>query len=227
MDNSKVLISENKDLFRSMTIELSKFVEALNDVVEKYLALELGEVNAEVAVLILSPSKGKTIETRYWAALNEQLDKSGVVNKILRDTVLKGSQDPINEFYAAFRHAHSLPNNFPDIREYIVFDGSEFGLRQGYGEILLEKYCREYLTDKSETAFLETVRNLVKAISQYRAELKKVEAGFYLTRSLRPLEIPLQMDKKENWIVDVEGAINYYRNAKRNMNASSSTKRIF
>lgn len=226
MDKSKILISENRELFNSMAYELSKFAKALNEVIEKYSALELGVVTPEVAELLLSPAHSKTIENQYWDALKKQLDKSGVVNRILRDTALNGSREPIEEFKAAYRKAHSLPNNFPNNRKYIVFDGCNFELRPGYAEVLLEQYCREYLTDKAEIAWLETVKNLVKAIAQYRAEAKKVEAGHYLWRSLQPLEATLKVNEKDEWVVDVETAINYYRFAKRNMNASPSTKRV-
>lgn len=226
MANSRVLISENTEVFKTIDTELTKYLGALNEVVETYSALELGDVTAEVAELILSPTGGKTIETQYWTALNEQLDKSGVVNKILRDTALNGSKEPIEQFKASHRKAHSISLTYPDTAKHIVFDESSFELLSGYDENVREEYCREYLTDKAEMAFLQAVQNLHKAIAEYRVELKKVDANFFISRSLAQLDSVLKPTPNGDWVADPSRAVYFHRFAKRNQNAGPSTKRI-
>ncbi|WP_353721926.1 hypothetical protein [Dyadobacter sp. 676] len=224
MDKSKVLIYENKDLAKTINNELDNYVDALNEVVEKYPALELGGITEEVTELILSPLGGKTIETQYWNTLKAQLDKSGVTNKILRDTVLSGSKEPIEEFKAAHRKAQTLPLTYRDTLKYIVFDGSNFGLIKGYKEEVLERYAREYLTDKGEIMFFQAAKNLEKALSAFREELKKVEANYRISRTLGCLDSILKPTPNGDWVADPERAIYFRRYAVRNQSAAPSMK---
>mgnify|MGYP006054058497 CR=1 FL=1 len=93
----RILLHENKDLLFEICKDLKQYLPQLEQVKKTYENLQLGNFNDDILKQIVRSGTGQ-IEKQFNESLNDQVEKAGISNIILRDNILKGSENLIFEF---------------------------------------------------------------------------------------------------------------------------------
>ncbi|MDQ6482338.1 hypothetical protein [Dyadobacter sp. LHD-138] len=217
MSKQKILIIEDRSVLNVINIDLYGYIRHLNTVKSKYEDLELGAFTAEIFDKVVKSDQAKIEITRdYWDAQKQQLKASGITNAVLVETVLAGSNGPIDAFAASLRQLYKSRMTYPESVEYIRFDDDRFGIQKDYEHLAIEKYCREWTKSDEEVEFIEALEGIHKAYETYLVAAGKVNATYHISRSFGTLDA-LFDSSDGKWQVSPLRAINYHREACRNM----------
>lgn len=168
----RILIKEDLYLFKQIATDLKQFMPVLNEIKASFEALEIGAFTNEIfkETVLLGPKKYMEI---YIQNLNNQLDKIGITNSIIRQNAIKDHEKVIERFKKAVDDAKRF---YPEIYsanrpkltlKFISFQGGLFIISKEDKEMILETFCRIYLDDDQEIEILETANELQKNFNKY------------------------------------------------------------
>lgn len=178
------LVFEDKELLSQILGDLKFFRPSLEALKAAYEGLEIGAFTDEILDELVLEGTAKIFE-RHTKGLNDQLDKTGVVNGKLREIVLQGTEGPRAKVVEALTDLKAITPKPPESKfkeartkvlplQLISFDGERFFVNESDEEWLMEAYCRDYLeteTTQSLYARLEIMRD---ALNDFRTLMTKV-----------------------------------------------------
>lgn len=86
----RILIHENKNLLSEISTDLKQYLPLLQQVKKSYENLQLGNFSNDILKEIIKPGTGQ-IEKSFNESLNDQIEKAGISNTIVKSNLLKGS----------------------------------------------------------------------------------------------------------------------------------------
>lgn len=191
MKNEKrILIKEDRGLLNDIVQDLHRFKPTLSALTGAFEDLYMGVDFSDKIFKDLISNGLSNISISYKANLEKELDKTGVLNPILRKTVLSASEPVFNKFETAYTNLvnYTQPNNTISritlTLENISFTDGKFVVTEAEQEILLENHCRVYLETEKEKAFYATITTLKDAFNGYFKAFQEYELdhkvqGFY------------------------------------------------
>lgn len=178
----RVLIHENKDLLIQISRDLKQYLPLLEQVKKSYENLKLGDFSQDILNEIVK-SGTRQIQNRFDESLEDQIDKSGIENSILRDNILKGSEKLFVEFsenckeLKRFKPETFSRNNYLKLN-VISFENGTFYLTDENKEQILENECRIYLENEKEKELFENLQNFIEAFNKVSENLKELDFKF-------------------------------------------------
>lgn len=176
----RILLFENERLLLEITKDLKQYLPHLEQVKKSYENLQLGNFSNEILKEIVNSGTGH-IEKIYNESLNDQIEKSGVSNMIVKENMLKGSEVLFFEFLEKTRllkkfrpETHSRQNYLK--LNVISFKNGGFILTDENKEQITENECRIYLENEKEVELHENLKNLIDAYKKVNDNLN--ELGF-------------------------------------------------
>lgn len=168
----RILIKEDIHLFRQIATDLKQFMPVLNEIKASFEGLEIGAFTNEIfkETVLLGPKKYIEI---YVKNLNNQLDKIGITNSIIRQNAIKDHEKVIERFKKAVDDAKRF---YPEIYsanrpkltiKFISYEKGLFVISEEDKEMILETFCRIYLDDDQEIEILETTKVLQENFNKY------------------------------------------------------------
>lgn len=221
----KILINEDHGLLSTICSELYAHKRELRKIKAAYEALELGPFTSDTLKLVLTRKAEDIVETQYWAAQETQLSTAGITNKVIRNNILNDCKGLIEAFVESVRELGRLRLTYNEPLKYIQFKNGDFELVPDYEEKILEKHCREWLTDPAEAEFIEAVRGIHTAYQNYVKVAKKVDATHRISQSFSLLD-KLFDSRDGKWHFSPSKAAYYHRFAKMNMTVDPSIKHL-
>ena len=173
------LIKEESDLLIEIAKDLKQFIPVLNQLKSSYEALEIGTFTNEVFKHLILVGPTKFIDC-YVKQLNDQLDKMGITNSIIRQNSIKNHDEVIENIKKAILEAKKFkPEIYSASRpkltmKFISFQDG-FMISKIDKEGILETHCRTYLENDDEIKIMESVENLNNMFNKYLEILE--EAG--------------------------------------------------
>ncbi len=180
------LIFEDKELFGQILNDLEGFRPYLNKMQTAFEKLEIGEFSAQVMETI--KTKGiNPIEIDFNEALAQQLDKSGITSKAIRENLLDNSKQLFLKFKQAVNDARAY---VPKVYGFKPRPTLDFGMI-AYGnntqtfyvddkaeETILENHCRVYLETEAERTLYDALNGLLEAQKNVRTLLDRAQFSF-------------------------------------------------
>lgn len=172
----RILIKENKGLFTEIAKDLKQFIPLLNELKSSYEALEIGPFTNDYykELILLGPEK---YVQKYIKSLNDQLDKMGVKNSIMRKNAIKDHESVIEKFRSSVLNAKRFnPETYSATRpkltlKFISYEDG-FCISKVDKEMILETYCRIYLDNEEEIKIMDSIKALQLGFNQYLEILK-------------------------------------------------------
>jgi hypothetical protein len=173
------LVFEDKELLSKILGDLRFFTPSLDALKTAYEGLEIGEFTNEIFKELVNEGTS-TVFARHSKSLNDQLDKTGVVNTKLREIVLQGTDGPKVTLRDALTELRSVTPKIPEspvfrtrtellTLSFISFDGNSFIVSDEDKERLTETYCRDYLNDDRTQLLYAELEVMRDALSKFRA----------------------------------------------------------
>lgn len=171
----RILIHQNNLLLKEIVGDLRVYLAPLNKLKEAYEALEMGNFSQKVFEDLISKGTNEIIAA-YSKSLNDQLDKTGVVNTKLRGIVLQGSDEPIANLKTAL---NDLKEVNPQPRasygtsprtQLLQLSDIEFedgGFQVTNEESLVERHCRIYVEDEQSKMVYSHLITLQEHLQAY------------------------------------------------------------
>ncbi len=178
---NRILIKEDRNLLNEIVNDLRGYKPTLTALYNGYNGLQLGSFNNEIFKKITKQGLSH-LYTKYQANLEAECDKTGVINPILRKTVMSASEPEFEKFrkvYSDLMDYSPTPSRFnprPMLElENISFNGENFEVSAVDQEIILERNCRIYLQTEAEKSFHSNLSNLQDAFNNYLKDFEKYE----------------------------------------------------
>lgn len=189
--NERKLIFQNDKLFSTILNDRYQYQKNFEAVAKAFLELGIGPITEEVYGQIVT-DKARDIYAPYYEQLNKELDRTGVTNKVLRNTVLQGAEEPLREYHQAvdaFLSTDVTKDNYgrsKDREKYAFLEISDLTFLDGElivsddtKEDLLDKYCRVYVTTDEEYQLYNTLLLAKTAIQNFRS--MAISLGFKMS----------------------------------------------
>lgn len=178
----RILIHENKDLMFEICKDLKQYLPQLEQVKKTYENLQLGNFNDDILKQIVRSGTGQ-IEKQFNESLNDQVEKAGISNIILKDNILKGSENLIFEFLEKIRELKRFKPETFSRKNYlklnvISFQNGTFYLSDENKEQILENECRIYIENEKEQEFFDNLKNFIEAYNKVNENLNELEFKF-------------------------------------------------
>lgn len=182
------LLHQDDALLEKILTDKSKFIPLLNSVKEAYENLEIGDFTEEIWNEIKANGATK-ISERYHKALDDDMSRTGVKNKVLRAVVLNGTNEVIDALKIAIDTIYSFePKLYSDrtikltYRDISFVDG-QFEVTEKDKESILENYCRCYLNPGVATEFYDLMVVAQLAYKELAKFDEKLGLGLTVGRS--------------------------------------------
>lgn len=178
----RVLLHENTNLLVEICKDLNQYLPHLEQVKKTYENLQLGNFNDDILKEIVNSGTGQ-IEKLFNESLNDQIEKAGISNTIVRDNLLKGSENLIFEFLEKcktlkkFRPDTFSRNNYLKLN-VISFENGKFTLTDINKNQILENECRIYIENEKEKELFDNLKNFVEAYDKLNENLNELEFKF-------------------------------------------------
>lgn len=176
------LLNENRDLLLEITSDLKQYLPHLEQVKKTYENLQLGNFSDAILKEIVKSGTGQ-IEKLFNESLNDQIGKAGISNIILKDNILKGSENLIFEFIEKFRELKRFKPETFSRKNYlklnvISFENKIFYLSEENKEQILENECRIYIENEKEKELYDNLKNFIEAYNKVSNNLKELDFKF-------------------------------------------------
>ena len=89
---TRILIQENKNLLFEISSDLKQYLPHLDQVKKSYENLQLGNFSNEILKEIIKSGTAQ-IEKSFTESLNDQIEKAGISNTILKSNILKDAEE--------------------------------------------------------------------------------------------------------------------------------------
>ena len=171
----RILIHQNNSLLKEIVGDLRVYLAPLNKLKEAYEALEMGNFSQKVFDDLISKGTNEIIAA-YSKSLNDQLDKTGVVNTKLRGIVLQGSDEPIANLKKALNDLKEVnpqprasygTNPRTQLLQLRDIEHKEGRFQVSDEESLLEKHCRIYVEDEQSKMVYSHLMTLQEHLQAY------------------------------------------------------------
>lgn len=179
------LIHENLDILEKITKQSSQFVPCLEDLKAKYEALQISKFTDEVFKELLRDGTLK-VGVRYHEYLNNEMDKTGVTSTLIRDNMIKESNEQLKSLKSSLQTLKSFrPHlpwsviNIPELPIELITYGNRserFYIADEEGEIIAEKYCRTYLENQMEKDGYEAICKLAEGYAEFLEVTKDIRS---------------------------------------------------
>ncbi len=178
----RILLHENKDLLFEICKDLKQYLPQLEQVKKTYENLQLGNFNDDILKQIVRSGTGQ-IEKQFNESLNDQVEKAGISNIILRDNILKGSENLIFEFLEKIRELKRFKPETYSRKNYlklnvISFQNGTFYLSDENKTQILENECRIYIENEKEKELFDNLQNFIEAYNKVTGNLKELDFKF-------------------------------------------------
>lgn len=178
----RVLLHENTNLLVEICKDLNQYLPHLEQVKKTYENLQLGNFNDDILKQIVRSGTGQ-IEKQFNESLNDQVEKAGISNIILKDNILKGSENLIFEFLEKIRELKRFKPETFSRKNYlklnvISFQNGTFYLSDENKEQILENECRIYIENEKEKEFFDNLKNFIEAYNKVNDNLDELEFKF-------------------------------------------------
>jgi hypothetical protein len=168
--------------------DLSDRVPTISRLRHAYEALGVGEFTDDAWKDLRDNGTAQAIDL-YNEALQADLKATGVRNPVLKQVVLQGMDQVINDLTTSlkevrqFRSIRHRDENIWLTPEFIsIVDGGEIVVTEEDQERLKEAHCRTYLENEAEIQFygiLERAVEVYKDLAQFNVDMKRIwPAGF-------------------------------------------------
>ena len=179
---TRILIQENKNLLFEISSDLKQYLPHLDQVKKSYENLQLGNFSNEILKEIIKSGTAQ-IEKSFTESLNDQIEKAGISNTILKSNILKDSEQLYFSFLENTRELKRFKpetysrRNFLKLNVISYLDGS-FTLTDENKEQILENECRTYLENEQEVELYENLKKFIEAFDTVNENLKVLEYRF-------------------------------------------------
>lgn len=182
------LVFEDQELLSEILRDLRFFKPSLEKLKTAYESLEIGQFTDEILDELVLEGTGKIFE-RHTKSLNDQLDKTGVVNTKLREFVLQGTDGPKAALREALTELRSIKPEPPTSitasartkvlpLELISFDGERFFISDSDKDWLTEAYCRDYLESEATQDLYARLEIMRDALNDFRRILSTLDLRY-------------------------------------------------
>lgn len=217
----RILLHENKDLLFEICKDLKQYLPQLEQVKKTYENLQLGNFSDDILKEIVKSGTG-LIEKKFNESLNVQIEKAGISNTILRDNILKGSENLIFEFLEKIRELKRFkPETFSRKNHLklnvISFENGTFYLSNENKEQILENECRIYIENEKEKELFDNLQNFIEAYIKVSENLNELQFRFSYNqgKGVKAIE-NVFLELKENSFDIVPDAIKFAVNYNEN-----------
>ena len=179
---TRILIQENKNLLFEISSDLKQYLPHLDQVKKSYENLQLGNFSNEILKEIIKSGTAQ-IEKSFVESLNDQIEKAGISNTILKSNILKDSEQLYFSFLENTRELKRFKpetysrRNFLKLNVISYLDGS-FTLTDENKEQILENECRTYLENEKDFELYENLKKFIEAFNTVNENLKELEYRF-------------------------------------------------
>lgn len=179
---TRILIQENKNLLFEISSDLKQYLPHLDKVKKSYENLQLGNFSNEILKEIIKSGTAK-IEKLFNESLNDQIEKAGISNTIVKSNLLKGSEQLYFSFLENTRELKRFKpetysrRNFLKLNVISYLNGS-FTLTDENKEQILENECRTYLENEKDFELYENLKKFIEAFNTVNENLKELEYRF-------------------------------------------------
>ena len=178
----RILIHEDKNLLSEISTDLRQYLPLLQQVKKSYEKLQLGDFNDDIFKEIIKSGTAK-IEKLFNESLNDQIEKAGISNTIVKSNLLKGSEQLYFSFLENTRELKRFKpetysrRNFLKLNVISYLNGS-FTLTDENKEQILENECRTYLENEKDFELYENLKKFIEAFNTVNENLKELEYRF-------------------------------------------------
>ena len=179
---TRILIQENKNLLFEISSDLKQYLPHLDQVKKSYENLQLGNFSNEILKEIIKSGTAQ-IEKSFTESLNDQIEKAGISNTILKSNILKDSEQLYFSFLENTRELKRFKpetysrRNFLKLNVISYLNGS-FTLTDENKEQILENECRTYLENEKDFELYENLKKFIEAFNTVNENLKELEYRF-------------------------------------------------
>lgn len=220
----RILIHENKNLLVEICKDLNQYLPHLEEVKKTYEKLQLGNFNDDILKQIVRSGTGQ-IEKLFNESLNDQVEKAGISNTILKSNILKDSEQLYFSFLEKTRELKRFKPETYSRKNYlklnvISFQNGTFYLSDENKEQILENECRIYIENEKEKEFFDNLKNFIEAYNKVNDNLDELEFRFSYNQGTGVTAIAntfLWLDDKQYSIRPdtLKFAVNYKENSLR------------
>lgn len=178
----RILIHENKNLLIEICKDLNQYLPHLEQVKKTYEKLQLGNFNDDILKQIVRSGTGP-IEKLFNESLNDQVEKAGISNTILKSNILKDSEQLYFSFLEKTRELKRFKPETFSRKNYlqlnvISFQNGIFYLSDENKEQIIENECRIYIENEKEKELFDNLQNFIEAYNKVSDNLKELEFKF-------------------------------------------------
>jgi len=205
MNYERKLIFQDEALAGKILSDLNQYLPLLNAVKAGYEGLHLGPFDNQIFRELIHQGTDRIAQV-YNDTLQDQLNKSGISNPILRKTALSGTMVPWNQLTEALtdlRH-FSPKQSSTEYRitlsiEAIIFENGTFTVSAESKEQIIEDFCRIYITSEKEQEFYDAFKAIADARNKLweLVERHGLRTEIPLHHSHRPLDRFFKTDEKD------------------------------
>jgi hypothetical protein len=215
MQKERILLDQNDSLLNDICSDLKHFKPLLNNLKTIYESLELGAFTHQIYEEIVH-SGAEGICKIFKASIESDIEKMGVSKSIIKDNIISGSDDLLNQFTTYVTELKRFrPDTFSRQKKlslkHISFNEKGFVITPDDKENILESQCRIYLETDEEHTIYEDLTKFITAfevvekyitnngisMNQMASKMSYIET-YFLNRNGEKLEIKPDMIK---WIV--------------------------
>lgn len=186
---TRVLVSEDKDLLNQILKDLKQFLPHLNELKKDFENLEIGEFNEEVFNTL--KQKGTLFfEDKFTLKLNKELDKIGAQSMFLRNNMSSNSSVLIEKFKNSYKKVKNfVPETYAGVKrqtlrlEFISYKFTFF-IDEPEQDYILENYCRQYLETETELKALKVIEDLKNAANELLRDVIEPSKMLYFNKML-------------------------------------------
>ena len=178
----RVLLQEDKNLLIEICKDLHQYLPHLEQVKNTYEKLQLGNFSDEILKEIVKSGTGQ-IEKLFNESLNDQIEKAGISNTILKSNILKDSEKLYFSFLEKTRELKKFKPETFSRKKYlklntISFQNGTFFLSEENKEQILENECRVYIENEKEKELFDNLQNFIEAYHKVSSNLKELDFKF-------------------------------------------------
>lgn len=179
---TKQLLHENSDLLNEISFDLKQYLPLLEQVKITYENLQLEKFSDEILKEIVNTGTGQ-IEKLFNDSLNNQIEKSGISNTILKNNILKDSEQLYFSFLDKTRELKKFKPETYSRKNYlklkfISYVNGSFILTNENKEQILESECRVYLENEKDLKLYENLKKFIESYNELSDNLKELEFRF-------------------------------------------------
>lgn len=218
----RILIHENKNLLLEISSDLRQYIPLLEQVKANYENLKLGDFSNDILKQIVITGPGQ-IEKLFNESLNDQIEKSGISNTILKNNILKGSEQLYFSFLEKIKELKRFKpetysrNNYLKLNVISYLNGS-FTLTDENKEQILERECRIYLENQKDFELYENLKKFIESYEKLNENLNELQFRFSYNQGKGLTGISntfLMLNENDEYIIN-PGSIKFATNYKEN-----------